>query len=167
VCQQAQGVVMSPKSNLLRQIVSALFEAEESVLQQIMVLLSGGKTEWRRLLDSCGVSSAVGFSEDRFPLETSPSVEGLREFSFPQAFQIVGKTALNEASEISKNVGPGSAMKYISERKCKGSKLVFTGCCWVCEDGYEYVVVYDRREQTIILELVSELDQTYSFLVRS
>ena len=157
----------SPQKARLIRLAIALADADDNVLSQVEALLSGGQSNWQRLVGACHLKEACeAFNPERFPLESNPTPEGIREVLYTGKCDKTGQQILDKALLHSNPVEVGSAMLYISANKHKGSKLVITGCTWSGEDGHTYVMVYDKVASAIQAELIDELDCSFTFLVR-
>ncbi len=155
---------MNPRKERNIVLALALAEADSATFETVWSLVFGTKTQWHGLLEKAAVS-VNGFSEERFPLEKSPTSNGVNEVPFPMECKN-GKDAVSKMVSVHNFVGPGSALLYIATRESKCLKLVISGCTWNGEDGHTYVAVYDRLSSSIYLELIDELDSSYTFLVR-
>ena len=157
----------SPQKARLIRLAIALADADDSVLSQVEALLSGGQSNWQRLVDACHLKETCeAFNPERFPLEPNPTPDGIREVLYTSKCDKMGQQILDKALRLSKPVEVGSALLYIAASQYKGSKLVITGCTWGGEDGHTYVMFYDKETTSIQAELVDDLNCSYTFLVR-
>lgn len=156
---------MNPRKE--RNIILALelAAAPDELFERVWALVFGVKNEWQRLLAGCRLTEVTGQIEDRLPIEQDPTAEGVSEVSCPKGK--VGRAAYEDLLQKFQPVGPGSALLYIAAQQKRSGKLVITDRSWKCgEDGHEYVAVCDCVTGSICPELVDDLDDSHTFLVR-
>lgn len=159
---------MNPRHQRNLEVAIAIAGLSDQDFDTIWAHLFGNtNTRWQCLLQKCHLTEVCpGFCEGRFPLEDNIDIKAVREVEL--SVSGTGHDAYTQVMRQHHPVGPGSAMLYIADKLGEGEgKYIIGGCDYYnLEDGYVYVVVYDRGLRSIYYELVGEINISYICLVR-